>query len=170
MEERTRAGEPTAAGEVESPRLEVVFREHFARLVRLLSVISPEATDAVQEAFLEAHRRWPAVSRYGDPAAWIRHVALNKLRDRLRAQQRRERLLARLRLVRRLPQEESLHDAAGSIAALPPRQRMAMVLFYLADLPVAEVAREMGISEGTVKAALHAGRENLRRLVEVDDG
>jgi RNA polymerase sigma factor (sigma-70 family) len=41
------------------------------------------------------------------------------------------------------------------------------VLHYLMDLPVAEVATELGISPGTVKATLHHARANLRKQLEV---
>jgi RNA polymerase sigma factor (sigma-70 family) len=58
---------------------------------------------------------------------------------------------------------ESLRDA---IARLPERQRVAIVLRYLADLPLADVAAAMGCAVGTVKSTLHAARARL----EVDLG
>lgn len=54
------------------------------------------------------------------------------------------------------------------LAKLPPRARAAVVLHYLADLPVAEVARAMGISENTTKGHLKAGLARLRE--ELKDG
>jgi RNA polymerase sigma factor (sigma-70 family) len=56
-----------------------------------------------------------------------------------------------------------LRDA---IARLPERQRVAIVLRYLADLPLVDVAAAMGCAVGTVKSTLHAARARL----EVDLG
>ena len=49
----------------------------------------------------------------------------------------------------------------ASIARLPERQRVALVLRYLVDLPVADVALAMGCATGTVKSTLHAALERL---------
>ena len=63
------------------------------------------------------------------------------------------------------------HDAdlADLIVMLPPQQRLALSLYYFADLPVAEVADAMQLSEGTVKYHLHAARASLARAMENDD-
>ena len=49
-------------------------------------------------------------------------------------------------------------DVQRALAALPRRQREITVLHYFVDLPIAEIAREFGIAEGTVKSALHSAR------------
>lgn len=51
-------------------------------------------------------------------------------------------------------------------AALDPDQRHVMVLHYLADLGVAEIARELGVPEGTVKSRLFRGRERLAPMLD----
>jgi RNA polymerase sigma-70 factor (ECF subfamily) len=59
-------------------------------------------------------------------------------------------------------------DLVAALANLPRRQRQAMVLHYLADIPVAEIATQMGAAEGTVKSWLHRARTTLAaRLVEM---
>jgi RNA polymerase sigma-70 factor (ECF subfamily) len=58
----------------------------------------------------------------------------------------------------------SVRDA---IATLAPRQRQAVVLRYLADLPVRDVAEAMGCAEGTVKATLHQALRAMR--IELED-
>ena len=66
-------------------------------------------------------------------------------------------------------------DIAGVLAALrrlSPNQRAAIVLCYEADLPIAEVARRMGIAAVTVRVHIHRGRARLRELLgaeEVDE-
>ena len=53
-------------------------------------------------------------------------------------------------------------DLLDILRALPHRQRTAVLLYYLADMPVREVADAMGVAEGTVKALLAQAREKLR--------
>jgi RNA polymerase sigma-70 factor (ECF subfamily) len=61
-------------------------------------------------------------------------------------------------------------DVASAMRRLPPRQRVAVVLHYLTDMPVPDVARAMDVSEGTVKAHLAQARQRLRPMLEVSDG
>jgi RNA polymerase sigma-70 factor (ECF subfamily) len=49
------------------------------------------------------------------------------------------------------------------VRRLPPRQAQAVVLHYVEDLTVADIASVLGVAEGTVKALLHQARERLRR-------
>ena len=56
--------------------LEVLYATHAAALTRALHAAGyPDASDAVQEAFVQAVVHWRKVSRYDDPVAWIRRVA-----------------------------------------------------------------------------------------------
>lgn len=121
-----------------------------------------EAQDAVQEAFCRALQRWRHVSTYDDPVAWVRRVAWNLATSGWR---RRRTALAFLRRQR----DTALAEGPGpervalvtALEALPAAQRRAMVLHYLADLPVAEIADREGVAEGTVKSWLHRGRTAL---------
>jgi RNA polymerase sigma-70 factor (ECF subfamily) len=68
--------------------------------------------------------------------------------------------------------ESGLHDLVEALRRLSPAQRAAIVLFYEADLPVSEVARRMGSTNGAVRVHLHLGRKRLRSILgtgEVDD-
>jgi RNA polymerase sigma-70 factor (ECF subfamily) len=79
--------------------LEDVFRTEYVRLVRALAVYAGDveaASDAVQDAFVQAHRHWGRVSGYADPALWIRRVAINRVSNQRRGRSRRERALARV--------------------------------------------------------------------------
>ena len=51
------------------------------------------------------------------------------------------------------------------LAQLPNQQRLALALFYVDDLTVAEVATAMRLSDGAVKFHLHQGRERLRQVL-----
>lgn len=52
-----------------------------------------------------------------------------------------------------------------AVQSLPRRQRQVITLHYLADLPVAEIAKVLGITESSVKTSLHDGRKALQKLL-----
>src|SRR4029079_6842615 len=75
------------------------FREHYWPMVRSLSVACGDreaAADAVQDAFTRAYARWRPISRDDQPASWIRHIALNRLRDHFRHEARGVRARERM--------------------------------------------------------------------------
>ena len=150
------------------------FRSSYARLVGVLTAATsdPElAADCVQEAFVRAHVRWRTVGSYDDPVGWVRHVAINLVRDHARREARRRRAHERVGSEQVVegdaggPSEQPV-DLVAALASMPPQQRMALALYYVEGLPVREVASEMKISEGTVKFHLHSGRERFRQLVD----
>ena len=145
---------------------DATFQSGYASLVRALTAICGDrelAADAVQDAFCKAYARWKKVSRYDQPLAWVRHVALNAMRDDVRRSSRWRRNMHRLAE----PEIASEHERADFelsqvLAALPQQQRVAAALFYIEQLSVAEIAETMGLSSGAVKFHLHAARERLR--------
>jgi RNA polymerase sigma-70 factor (ECF subfamily) len=148
--------------------LESLFKAHYGRLVRALTLVSGSrelAADAVQEAFVKAHLHWRRISRYDDPVGWIRRVAINRLRDDHRRHTRK--LLAERRMSNERPttNEPAIDESAKMLANLPRQQKLAMALFYVDGMSIAEVAGAMRLSEGAVKFHLHQGREKLRGSV-----
>ena len=121
-----------------------------------------EAQDVVQEAFCRAYARWSRISRYDDPVAWVRRVAWNLATSRTRHLRTALRYAA---LVHRAdPEPEPSPDRvalATALATLPPRQRRAVIQYYVADLPIDEIAEEAGVPAGTVKSWLHRARAAL---------
>ncbi len=152
---------------VSADSLDTLFRAHYARLVRALTLVAGNqetAADAVQEAFVKAHLHWRRVQFYEDPVGWIRRVAINCLRDDHRRQTRKQRAIERLETESRPEGVEWSDgaDATAMLAALPRQQRLTMALFYVERLTIVEISRTLGISEGAVKFHLHQGREQLR--------
>lgn len=149
------------------------FRQHYAPMVRSLGMACGDreaAADAVQDAFTRAYVRWRRISHYDDPVAWVRHVALNRLRDHFRRADRGRRAMQRLGHRDELvvdgpepPREDS--GVLEALAALPRQQRIATSLYYVEQLSVREVAESMKLSEGAVKYHLHAARAALRDAV-----
>ena len=146
-----------------------LFDRQYAAIVRALAVAfgDPEgAADAVQEAFIEADRRWRTVGQYEDPSVWIRRVAINRLRNGRRNRRRRAEIVAAIRPVSPDDLTDELLDLRTAIAALPEKMRLAVCLHHVAGIPVDEVASTLEVSPGTVKSNLHDARLRLRADLE----
>ena len=121
-----------------------------------------EAQDVVQEAFCRAFKRWRDVSRYEDPVAWVRRVAWNLATSRWRRARTAAAFLARQHGEEIVPEPSPDRVAlAAALRTLPPVQRRAVILHYLADLPIADIAAAEGVPVGTVKSWLHRARVAL---------
>jgi RNA polymerase sigma-70 factor, ECF subfamily len=158
-------------GEVIVEPFDQFFAEEYPRVVAALSVAFRDralAEEASQEAFVRALRRWKTVSAADRPAAWVYVVAV-----RVASRQRR-----RDRVPPAPPLRDDVADATqriadaawlrDALARLTARQREAVVLRYLADLQVRDVARAMRCREGTVKSTLHTALAALRVTAEVE--
>ena len=140
------------------------------RLVRVLCALGPDAdaaSDAADEAFARALLHWRRVRCMDSPDGWAYRVALNELRRTLRRQALERRLLARLPVPGPVP-EPSVAAVGGLLAGLPPRQRTAVALRYVADLPEAEIAAAMGITRGTVASTLADARRALAASLHLE--
>ena len=131
-----------------------------------------EAQECVQEAFVRAwaHRR--KLDRAEHPEAWVRTTAY-----RLAVSRWRRTVLGRRPVDRAVgapvtaaaPSEAHVALVAA-LKQLPEAQRQALVLHHIADLPVHDVAREVGVPEGTIKARLSRGRAALAALLTDEEG
>jgi RNA polymerase sigma-70 factor (sigma-E family) len=150
------------------------------KLVRAAYLITwdlADAEDLVQECLFKVARRWPRVRKMDHPFAYARtvlvHLALDEGKHRTR---RRAELTAAAATpleqleddaaLRVLGRVEASADLIQALAALPPRQRAAVVLRYFEDLSEMEVAEAMGCSVGTVKSTTSRALERLRRVVD----
>jgi RNA polymerase sigma-70 factor, ECF subfamily len=116
------------------------------------------AQDLAHEAFIRALPRWGRLARYDDPMAWLRRVAWNLATSRWRRARTASTYLARQRPEHVEPPSPDRVALAAALAALPVGQRRVVILHYLAEMSVAEIARQEGVAEGTVKSRLHRGR------------
>jgi RNA polymerase sigma-70 factor, ECF subfamily len=121
--------------------------------------------EATAEAFAKALLRWPTVSKATDPTAWVRTVALNEVRSRLRRLRLERRYRARLTEQYTPPPPEPHPALWAAVAHLAPRAREAVALRYVADLSEPEVAAAMGISRGAVASTLSRARQQLAGLL-----
>lgn len=159
---------------MDSDEFDALYRASFSSLVGQVYAMCgnrTEAQDCVQEAFIRAWDQRHKLDRASSPQGWIRTTACRIAVSRWR----------RSRLALRTPDRALQHngDQAGpdvdgvalarALQQLPVEQRRAIVLHHLADLPVAEVAREVGAPVGTIKARLSRGRAALAVLLSDHD-
>jgi DNA-directed RNA polymerase specialized sigma24 family protein len=145
--------------------LEALYAERLPVFRRVAAAITGDreaGCDAVQEAFATAIRKRRAFRGEGSLEAWVWRIVVNTSRN------------ARRRAERRPPPAAGGLTAAAEPAvsprvpldALSARQREVVFLRYFADLAYDEIARILGISEGTVGATLHAAHGVLRREMQ----
>lgn len=127
-----------------------------------------EAEEAVQEAFIRLMNNWAKVSRYDDPEAWLRTVALRQVSNRRRNAINGLRAALRHGPPPDVPEPTATSvDAERALAALPPHQRAVLVLHRL-GLDADATARTLGIPVGTVKSRLARARAALSPLLRED--
>ena len=122
------------------------------------------AEELAQDAFIKAMREWRVVGAMDRPDAWVRRVAVNLATSTFRRRAAEARALVRLRARPGAPGEDTPDELLTFLAAvrqLPRRQAQAVVLHYVDDLAVAQVAEVMGCAVGTVKSHLAAARPSL---------
>jgi len=172
ISQRDKAAVPTRA-----EMIDVLFRRHYAALLRLAVVMlgSREAAeDAVQEAFVALHRNWRLLRDPEAAEAYLRSAVLNRCRSWVRRQvtQRAARPLMLVREQHESPEDATVgRDEVGSLVAvmrtLARRQREVLACRYVLELSVAETAQLLEISEGSVKAHTHRGLQVLHQRIEV---
>lgn len=149
------------------------YNASFARITgQLYAMIGSrdEAEECVQEAFVRAwaHRR--KLDRAEHPEAWVRttayRLAVSRWRRTTRGRRPADRALGAA--TQAAPPSETHVALVAALRQLPEAQRQALVLHHLADLPVHQVAREVGVPEGTIKARLSRGRAALAALLSDD--
>lgn len=147
------------------PPFDQLVRHHGARVWRVCrAVLGPvDADDAWSETFLAGLRAYPTLPADADHGAWLATIAYRKAVDAARARERRATPTPDhgdrpSTLGQPGTGDDELADAVRS---LPDKQRLAVTLHYLADLPYAQVAAEIG---GTPEAARRAVSDGLRTL------
>lgn len=145
-----------------------VFKQVFA-----LTSSQEEALDCLQEAYAKAWQNWDRIAGYEDPASWVRTVARRIAVGRWRRSKRSLRtLLSRTGTAAddRIEQYGDLVALVSALKRLPRVQQQAIVLHHVADLSVDQVASELGVPIGTIKARLSRGRIALAGFLSEGEG
>ena len=162
------------AGDVDA--FELLYREHagriFALCLRLEAGDSADATELMQDVFIKAWRR---ISTFrGDCAfsSWLHRMTVNTMLENARSDRRR--------IARVLPMDDTSllpgaarssgvelkMDLENAIASLPRGARLAFVLHDVEGYQHQEIAEQLSVSVGTIKAQLHRARRLLRERLE----
>ena len=160
--------------EVDPALAELCRREH-VRLVGLLALYVGDrgiAEDLAQETLVRLHQHWSRVQDMASPRAWISSVGLNLARSWLRrhyAEQRANRKVGFRPTEGLDPEPADVLAVRAAVAALPGRQRAALVLRYYGGLSVEETAEALGCSTGTVKSHTHRAISALRAKFDLSE-
>jgi RNA polymerase sigma-70 factor (ECF subfamily) len=128
------------------------------------------AEDMAQEVFIRVFRSLATFRGQSAFSTWITAIAVNTYRSRIRTLGQPTLGLEPTRTaaaegnpLERLQERERNEVVQRAVLTLPERYRDAIVLFYFEEKDLAETARVLNVSEGTLKARLHRGRDLLRR-------
>jgi RNA polymerase sigma-70 factor, ECF subfamily len=160
----------------DSNAIEMLVERYQWAVFRLaLSILEDpaEAEEATQDAFVSA---LGALDSYKGKAAfktWLFAITINKCRGRLRQRQSRERLVKIQHLLirennpsRGHPEEQAMlnereHQIRMAVEALDEKRRWPVILRYYHELPIAEIALVLGVSERTVHNRLYSAHMDL---------
>ena len=164
-----------AAGRGDHEAFEVLAASAADRLyavARLILQSSDLAEDAVQEALVRAWQQLPSLRDPDRFDAWLYRLVVNACADQGRRLRRWSRQVQPIQL------EPSISDDTGSVAdreqlergfgRLKPEQRAVVVLHYYSGFSATEIARMLGIPEGTARSRLYYATEAMRAALESD--
>jgi len=145
------------------------YRSEYSRVIAIVLVVvggdRAVAEDAVAGAFVKAFERWPEVETMARPGAWVSRVAINNAKSLRR---RTYRWVSFAPDHHDKSHDEVVPAETGTwkhLEALTPRQRRALVLRYVDDLPQKGVAESLGVTEGTASATLSQARRKVRASI-----
>jgi RNA polymerase sigma factor (sigma-70 family) len=181
------AGVPLAEEHVGVAKtFEEVYAEHHLALLRFAAVVAGDrqvAEDAVAEVFARIldKRSWLAADDIG---RYLRRCVVNEVKGRWRKEQRRSLVWGRLAPAGRrfaeaggdgvvddfAPAADQRRRILAAVSALPLQQRAVVVLRLYEDRSEAETAEILGVTAGTVKAALARARATLATLLKEGEG
>jgi RNA polymerase sigma-70 factor (ECF subfamily) len=156
---------------------EVIYNEHSSRVyalcLRLMGGDQPAATELMQDIFIRA---WKNLDRFRGESAlssWLHRLAVNAMLENVRGDKRREaRVLSMddIGQIGALAPGESLDvrmDLESAIAKLPPGARTAFVLHDIEGYQHQEIAQQLGVATGTVKAQVHRAHKLLMKALDI---
>ena len=160
--------------------------DHYEAIYNLLYRLLGDrsvADDVTQEVFLRAFRGWSRFRNEASEKTWVYHIAINESRRYLkRAARHRTVSLDQVQNEEAFHVQQGLSGRASSVQGvedrtylwemiqlLPQRQREVVVLYYLQERSVKEVAEFLKMPLGTVKIQLFRARQELRERWGVED-
>jgi RNA polymerase sigma-70 factor, ECF subfamily len=154
-----------------SEALEQMLNRYEARVFRMALTFLKDparAEEVTQEIFLKLWQALPDYDGRASPGTWLYTIARNTCLSASRSDAYRKTLPldAATEPVAAVPAVITDVDLAQSVEQLPEIQRVVIILFYLQEKHVDEVARMLGMPEGTVKSHLHRARLALGEMMK----
>ena len=159
-----------------------VFVDRFGSLVYSIcgrsGIVGPDRDDVAQQILLDAFRALPCYQGASRLSTWIYSLSLRRVADHFRSPQRRDVASgwpgddtfppSRATSSAQAPDEqvveaEERERLRRAVARLAEPERAVVLAYYLGELSVMEISRQLNIPEGTVKTRLHRGRRALRK-------
>ncbi len=136
-----------------------------------------EADDVTQETFIAAHHALAGFRNEANPKTWLSAIAINASRGRLRKRKVRLVLLSTwhaLHLMKNPPpspeqsviQSEADQTIWQAVDGLNDKHRLPVILRYVHELTVPEIALILHLNQGTVHSRLHYARKELHAHLE----
>jgi RNA polymerase sigma-70 factor (ECF subfamily) len=179
LDERTLVAQAAAGSHAAFDELVTVHQDRIARLVRRLLGWPSEVDDVVQDVFVDALRNLHRFDGRSSVLSWLTRLTIN----RCRTHQRKQWL--RLGFLRRRRDElcstgsagatepsvasstaETIHQVHSAIRQLPQRDREVIVLRYLEELPIEEIAKTLSVSRSTADVRLTRARQRLEKILK----
>jgi RNA polymerase sigma-70 factor, ECF subfamily len=153
--------------------LEMIWTEYASDLLAYLASMHgsrSEAEDTLQEVFVTIAKKRTSVAAARSMKPYLfqlaRNVALNRIKQKKRIQDRSDSQFDWLAPVEQHPQnEEQARQLAAALAALPEKQRAVLVLKFYRDKTLREIGEFLGISENTAASCYRYGMEKLRAMM-----
>jgi RNA polymerase sigma-70 factor (ECF subfamily) len=148
-----------------------VVTEHSHAMFRAARAVldsDTDAQDAVGEAILRAWQSWGSLRKREAARAWLLRITVNCAYEQRR---KAGRTVPLDECEGALGGAEDRHyvDLWDAVLALPEEQRSAVTLFYYEDLTLAQIAKILGVAQGTVKSRLSRARGRLRELLREEE-
>ena len=152
---------------------EAFFEAEHPRLLRALYLVTGDAREAeelMQDAFVAVWQKWDRVRSMDEPTGYLYRTAMNRHRSRIRRTTRAARRITGTIEPRDAFAGVDERDAvARGLAALPARQRAAVVLTELIGYDSEEAGRLLGVKGATVRSLASQARASLRTTLEDRD-
>jgi RNA polymerase sigma-70 factor (ECF subfamily) len=169
----------SAVGAGDTAALGVLYDRHHAAVYNFLSRLAGtdwrDLDDFVQATFLEAMKAAPSYRGEAPVRPWLFGIAANIVSKHVRTDVRRKAFHSRLAETptraptqpdHRVEQDRMLSVVQQAILDLPDRLRVVYVMCELEEMRGVEVAKVLGLREGTVWRQLHEARAALRDAIE----
>ena len=157
---------------VRLPPFQTLLDAHGRDVHRFLTatVGAVDADDCYQETWLAALRAYPRLSDGSNLRSWVFTIAHRKVIDHVRSRRRQAVPVGDVPEPAAAPGAPEPHDAIEAaddglwrrVRELPPKQRTALALRYVADAAYEEISNVMGTSEDAARRNVHEALKRLR--------